>query len=55
MAMLEITDLAVRFATTDGTVSAVGLLAGSPEGDDYTTYFTMVGPVLAQWGLRVLP
>ena len=39
----------------DGTVSAVGLLAGSPEGDDYTTYFTMVGPVLAQWGLRVLP
>ena len=39
----------------DGTVSAVGLLAGSPEGDDYTTYFTMVEPVLSQWGLRVLP
>lgn len=39
----------------DGTVSAVGLLSGSPEGDDYTTYFTMVDPVLSQWGLRVLP
>lgn len=39
----------------DGTISAVGLLSGSPEGDDYTTYFTMVDPMLSQWGLRVLP
>lgn len=39
----------------DGTISAVGLLAGSPEGDDYTTYFTMVHPVITQWGLRILP
>lgn len=39
----------------DGTVSAVGILAGSPEGDDYTTYFTLVDPVLQQWGLRIVP
>lgn len=39
----------------DGTVSAVGLLVGSPVDDDYTTYFTMVDPLLAEWGLRLLP
>lgn len=39
----------------DGTVSAVGVLMSSPDGDDYTTYFTLVQPLLAQWGLRILP
>ena len=39
----------------DGTVSAVGILTSSPENDDYTTYFIMVQPVLARWGLRILP
>lgn len=39
----------------DGTVSAVGILMSSPDGDDYTTYFTLVQPLLAQWGLRILP
>jgi hypothetical protein len=39
----------------DGTVSAVGLLMSSPDGDDYTTYFALVDPLLGRWGLRVLP
>ncbi|WP_370506460.1 S1 family peptidase [Mycobacterium sp. SA01] len=39
----------------DGTVSAAGILMSSPDGDDYTTYFTLVQPLLAQWGLRILP
>jgi hypothetical protein len=39
----------------DGTVSAVGLLMSSPDGDDYTTYFTLVQPLLGKWGLRILP
>jgi hypothetical protein len=39
----------------DGTVSAVGLLESSPDGDDYTTYFTPVYPVLEKWGLHILP
>ena len=39
----------------DGTVSAVGLLMSSPGGDDYTTYFALVNPLLGRWGLRVLP
>lgn len=39
----------------DGTVSAVGLLMSSPDGDDNTTYFALVNPVLGRWGLRVLP
>jgi hypothetical protein len=39
----------------DGTVSAVGILMSSPEGDDNTTYFTLVQPLLGQWGLRILP
>jgi hypothetical protein len=39
----------------DGTVSAVGLLMSSPAGDDYTTYFALVNPLLGRWGLRVLP
>ena len=38
----------------DGTVSAVGILADSPDGDDYTTYFTPVQPLLGRWGLRIL-
>lgn len=40
---------------SDGTASAVGILLGSPVGDDFTTYFTMVDPLLRQWGLRILP
>lgn len=39
----------------DGTVSAVGILSGSPDGDDYTTYFILVAPVLGKWGLNLLP
>jgi hypothetical protein len=39
----------------DGTVSAVGLLMSSPDGDDNTTYFAMIDPLLDRWGLRVLP
>jgi hypothetical protein len=39
----------------DGTVSAVGILTSSPEGDDNTTYFVLVHPLLAQWALRILP
>lgn len=39
----------------DGTVSAVGILMSSPDGDDYTTYFTLVQPLLGQSGLRILP
>lgn len=39
----------------DGTVSAVGILMSSPDGDDYTTYFTLVQPLLGQWGLTILP
>jgi hypothetical protein len=27
----------------------------SPDGDDYTTYFALVNPVLGRWGLHVLP
>lgn len=38
----------------DGTASAVGILTSSPENDDYTTYFVMVQPVLARWGLHIL-
>ena len=40
---------------TDGTVSAVGLLMSSPDGDDNTTYFALVSPLLGRWGLHVLP
>jgi hypothetical protein len=39
----------------DGTVSAVGLLMSSPDGDDNTTYFTLVQPLLGKWGIRILP
>ena len=39
---------------SDGTVSAVGILMSSPEGDDYTTYFVLVQPLLGKWGLRIL-
>lgn len=39
----------------DGTASAVGILMSSPDGDDYTTYFTLVDPLLSKWGLRILP
>lgn len=38
----------------DGTVSAVGILMSSPDGDDYTTYFTLVNPLLDKWGLTIL-
>jgi hypothetical protein len=38
----------------DGTVSAVGLLTSSPDGDDNTTYFVAVDPLLGKWGLRIL-
>ncbi|BBZ48261.1 S1 family peptidase [Mycobacterium parmense] len=39
----------------DGTVSAVGILTSSPEGDDHTTYFVLVEPLLSKWGLHILP
>lgn len=39
---------------SDGTASAVGILMSSPDGDDYTTYFTLVDPLLAKWGLTIL-
>ncbi|WP_108637925.1 S1 family peptidase [Mycobacterium rhizamassiliense] len=39
----------------DGTVGAVGILTGSPDGDDNTSYFVPVSPLLAKWGLRLLP
>ncbi|HEX7321738.1 MAG TPA: trypsin [Mycobacterium sp.] len=39
----------------DGTASAVGILAGGPEDDDSKSYFVLVGPLLPQWGLRLLP
>jgi hypothetical protein len=39
----------------DGTVSAVGILMSSPDGDDNTTYFTLVHPLLGKWGIRILP
>ncbi len=39
----------------DGTVSAVGLLMSSPDGDDHTTYFALVNPLLGRWGLHVIP
>jgi hypothetical protein len=39
----------------DGTVSAVGLLTTSPDGDDNTTYFALVDPFLGRWGLHILP
>jgi len=39
----------------DGSVSAVGILMSSPEGDDHTTYFTLVYPLLGRWSLRILP
>ncbi|OIN78480.1 S1 family peptidase [Mycobacterium malmoense] len=39
----------------DGTASAVGILMSSPDGDDNTTYFTLVQPLLGKWGIRILP
>ncbi|SPM34364.1 trypsin domain-containing protein, partial [Mycobacterium rhizamassiliense] len=39
----------------DGSVSAVGILMGSLTGDDNTTYYVLVQPLLDRWGLRVLP
>lgn len=38
----------------DGSASAVGILASSPEGDDNTTDFVLVWPLLNQWGLRIV-
>jgi hypothetical protein len=38
----------------DGTVSAVGLLMSSPDGDDNTTYFMLIHPLLSKWGLQIL-
>jgi hypothetical protein len=38
----------------DGTISAVGLLMSSPEDDDDITYFVLIDPLLAQWGLTIL-
>lgn len=40
---------------SDGTVSAVGILMASPDGDDHTTYFAFVEPLLDKWGLSILP
>jgi hypothetical protein len=39
----------------DGTVSAVGILSGSFNGDENTTVFVLVEPLLGRWGLRLLP
>lgn len=39
----------------DGTVSAVGVLTGSVDGDLNTTAFVLVRPLLDGWGLRLLP
>jgi hypothetical protein len=39
----------------DGTASAVGILSGSYNGDENTTVFVLVQPLLDRWGLRVLP
>lgn len=38
----------------DGTVSAAGILTGGPEGDDNTTYFVMIEPLLREWRLQIL-
>ncbi|BBX13153.1 MAG: S1 family peptidase [Mycolicibacter algericus] len=38
----------------DGTISAAGILTGGPEGDDNTTYFVMVEPILREWRLQIL-
>ena len=38
----------------DGTASAGGILMSSPDGDDNTTYFILVQPLLQKWGLRIL-
>ena len=42
------------FVRTRWNRRAVGLFVLT-EGDDYTTYFIAVQPVLAQWGLNILP
>ena len=47
--------LHVSVKNPDGTVSAVGLLMSSPDGDDHTTYFALVNPLLGRWGLHVIP
>lgn len=39
----------------DGTVGAVGILTSGPVGDDSTSYFVMVSPLLEKWDLRLLP
>lgn len=38
----------------DGTVSAVGILSGSLDGDENTSVFVLVEPLLGRWGLRLL-
>lgn len=38
----------------DGSATAVGILTSSDEGDDHTTYFILVQPLLAKWGLQIL-
>jgi hypothetical protein len=37
----------------DGTASAVGILTSALD-DEHTTYFILVQPLLAKWGLRLL-
>ncbi|AWV48547.1 hypothetical protein JK2ML_2242 [Mycobacterium leprae Kyoto-2] len=39
----------------DGIVSAVGILMSSPEGDDHTTYFVPMPPLLEKRGLQSFP
>nr|WP_253851766.1 S1 family peptidase [Mycobacterium sp. 1423905.2] len=39
----------------DGSVSAVGILAGSYGDDLNTTVYIPVQPLLGRWGLRILP
>jgi hypothetical protein len=38
----------------DGSATAVGILTSSDEGDDHTTYFIVVQPLLVKWGLQIL-
>ncbi|OBF17165.1 trypsin [Mycobacterium kubicae] len=40
---------------SDGSVSAVGILAGSYGDDLNTTVYIPVQPLLGRWGLRILP
>jgi hypothetical protein len=38
----------------DGSVSAVGVLSGSYNGDENTSVYVLVDPLLGRWGLRIM-